>query len=56
VLDQVMVGTVQARWRLKYLNRIIEDCVLLTDVWVFDKGRWQALRRHSTPAPAGDCP
>ena len=55
VLDQVMVGTVQARWRLKYLNRIIEDCVLLTDVWVFDEGRWRALRRHSTPAPAADC-
>jgi ketosteroid isomerase-like protein len=55
VLDQVMVGTVQARWRLKYLNRIIEDCVVLTDVWVFDEGRWQALRRHSTPAPAADC-
>lgn len=55
VLDQVMVGTVQARWRLKYLNRIIEDCVVLTDVWVFDSGRWQALRRHSTPAPAADC-
>ena len=53
VLDQVMVGTVQARWRLKYLNRVIEDCVVLTDVWVFDNGRWQALRRHSTPAPAG---
>ena len=56
VLDQVMVGTVQARWRLKYLNRIIEDCVVLTDVWVFEEGRWQALRRHSTPAPARDCP
>lgn len=55
VLDQVMVGTVLARWRLKYLNRVIEDCVLLTDVWVFDDGRWQALRRHSTPAPAADC-
>jgi len=55
VLDQVMVGTVQARWRLKYLNRVIEDCVVLTDVWVFDEGRWQALRRHSTPAPAADC-
>lgn len=55
VLDQVMVGTVQARWRLKYLNRIIEDCVLLTDVWVFDEGRWRALRRHSTPAPAAEC-
>jgi hypothetical protein len=55
VLDQVMVGTVQAKWRLRYLNRVIEDCVVLTDVWVFDEGRWQALRRHSTPAPAADC-
>jgi hypothetical protein len=56
VLDQVMVGTVQARWRVKYLNRVIDDCVLLTDVWVFDEGRWRALRRHSTPAPAMACP
>ena len=55
VLDQVMVGTVQARWRLKYLGRIIEDCVVLTDVWVKDDGRWQAIRRHSTPAPPGAC-
>lgn len=52
-LDQVMVGTIKAKWRLKYLGRLIEDCVLLTDVWVFDEGRWRALRRHSTPAP---CP
>ena len=49
-LDQVLVGTVQAKWRLKYLGRVIEDCVLLTDVWVHDEGRWRALRRHSTPA------
>ena len=55
ILDQVMVGTVQARWRVKYLNRVIDDCVLLTDVWVLDEGRWRALRRHSTPAPAGGC-
>jgi len=48
-----MIGTVQARWRLKYLGRIIEDCVVLTDVWVKDEGRWQAIRRHSTPAPPG---
>ena len=54
-LENVMVGTVLARWRVKYLGRIIEDCVLLTDVWVFDDGRWQAIRRHSTPAPAGEC-
>ena len=54
-LEQVMVGTVHARWRLKYLGRAIEDCVMLTDVWVKDDGRWQAIRRHSTPAPPGSC-
>lgn len=56
LLDNVMIGTVHARWRLKYLGRIIEDCVLLTDIWVKDDGQWRAIRRHSTPAPAGDCP
>ena len=55
VLDQVMVGTVRARWRIKYLGRLIEDCVILTDVWVRDGERWQALRRHSTPAPDSEC-
>ena len=55
-LDQVMVGTIQAKWRVRYLGRVIEDCVLLTDVWVMDDGEWRALRRHSTPAPAGSCP
>ena len=55
VLPDVMFGTVFARWRLKYLGRMIEDCVVLTDVWVRDDGRLQAIRRHSTPAPAGGC-
>jgi hypothetical protein len=55
ILDKLMIGTVHARWRLKYLGRIIEDCVVLTDVWVNDDGRWQAIRRHSTPAPPGAC-
>jgi ketosteroid isomerase-like protein len=55
VLENLMIGTVHARWRLKYLGRIIEDCVVLTDVWVNDDGRWQAIRRHSTPAPPGAC-
>ena len=55
VLPNVMIGTVHARWRLKYLGRLIEDCVVLTDVWVKDDGRWQAIRRHSTPAPPGTC-
>jgi ketosteroid isomerase-like protein len=53
--DNVMIGTVHARWRIKYLGRIIEDCVLLTDVWVKEGDRWLAIRRHSTPAPAGQC-
>lgn len=54
VLDKVLIGTVRARWRVNYLSRLIEDCVLLTDVWVLDEGRWQVIRRHSTPAPAGN--
>jgi ketosteroid isomerase-like protein len=53
--DNVMIGTVHARWRLKYLGRTIEDCVLLTDVWVNEGGKWLAIRRHSSPAPAGQC-
>jgi ketosteroid isomerase-like protein len=53
--DNVMIGTVHARWRIKYLGRTVEDCVLLTDVWVKEDGRWLAIRRHSTPAPAGQC-
>lgn len=55
VFDNVMIGTVHARWRLKYLGRVIEDCVLSTDVWVKEGGRWVAIRRHSTPAPVGQC-
>jgi ketosteroid isomerase-like protein len=55
-IGEAMVGTVLAKWRVKYLGRVIEDCVILTDVWVQEEGRWRALRRHSTPAPAGMCP
>lgn len=49
VFDQVMVGTIEANWRVRYLGREIDDCVLLTDVWVLEDGRWQAVRRHSSP-------
>ena len=55
VLPDVMIGTVFARWRLKYLGRMIEDCVVLTDVWVKAGDKWQPNRRHSTPAPPGTC-
>jgi hypothetical protein len=49
------VGTVEARWRVQYLGRNIDDCVLLTDVWVCEDDRWQAVRRHSSPMPEGEC-
>ena len=52
ILDQVMVGTVHAKWCLKYLGREVEDVVLLTDVWVCEDDRWQVVRRHSSPVPA----
>ncbi|MFP5330032.1 MAG: nuclear transport factor 2 family protein [Alphaproteobacteria bacterium] len=52
VFENVMVGTVEARWRISYLGRPVEDRVLLTDVWVCDDGRWQVVRRHSSPMPA----
>jgi len=53
ILDQVMIGTIEARWKVKYLGGEIEDCVLLTDVWVRDADRWTVVRRHSSPAPPG---
>lgn len=49
--EKTMVGTIEARWRVKYLGGEIEDCVLLTDVWVYDEDRWKVVRRHSSPAP-----
>lgn len=52
VFDEMIVGTVQAKWRVSYLGRPIEDCVLLTDVWVRQEGRWQVVRRHSSPMPS----
>lgn len=55
VIGDMMIGTVRAMWRLKYLGRVIEDCVLLTDVWVKEGERWRVIRRHSTPAPLSEC-
>lgn len=52
VFQDMLVGTVEARWKVSYLGRAIEDCVLLTDVWVRDDERWQVVRRHSSPIPS----
>lgn len=52
-LDTCMVATVDAQWKVRYLGQMIDERVLLTDVWVYEDDRWQALRRHSSPVPAG---
>lgn len=51
-LGQVMVATVDAQWKLKFMGHAIDERVLLTDVWVKADDGWQVVRRHSSPVPA----
>lgn len=51
--DQTIVATVDAQWKLRFMGHAIDERVLLTDVWVCADGRWQVVRRHSSPVPAG---
>ena len=52
-LDQTIVATVDAQWKLRFMGHAIDERVLLTDVWVKTEDGWQAVRRHSSPVPAG---
>ena len=52
-LDNVIVATVDAQWKVRYLGQPIDERVLLTDVWVREDSRWRVVRRHSSPVPAG---
>ena len=52
-LDNVIVATVDAQWKVRYLGQLIDERVLLTDVWVREDGCWRVLRRHSSPVPKG---
>ena len=52
-LDNVIVATVDAQWKVRYMGQPIDERVLLTDVWVREDGSWRVLRRHSSPVPAG---
>ncbi len=52
-LDNVIVATVDAQWKVRYLGQPIDERVLLTDVWVREDGRWRVVRRHSSPVPPG---
>ena len=51
--DHVMVGTIDATWQVRYLGQLIDERVLLTDVWVQEEGQWRVVRRHSSPVPHG---
>ena len=52
-LDQTIVATVDAQWKLRFMGHTIDERVLLTDVWVKGDSGWQVVRRHSSPVPAG---
>jgi hypothetical protein len=52
-LENTMVATVDAQWKVRYLGQLIDERVLLTDVWVREGGGWQVIRRHSSPVPKG---
>ena len=52
-LDNVLIATVDAQWKVRYLGQLIDERVLLTDVWVREDGNWRVVRRHSSPVPSG---
>jgi hypothetical protein len=52
-VDQTIVATVDAQWKLRFMGHAIDERVLLSDVWVKTDDHWQVLRRHSSPVPAG---
>jgi hypothetical protein len=52
-LDQTIVATVDAQWKLRFMGHAIDERVLLSDVWVKTEEGWQVVRRHSSPVPAG---
>ena len=52
-LEDVLVATVDAQWKVRYLGQLIDERVLLTDVWVKFGDSWQVVRRHSSPVPVG---
>ena len=52
-LESTLVASVDAQWQVRYLGQLIDERVLLTDVWVKDGDNWQVVRRHSSPVPPG---
>lgn len=51
--EGAIVATVDAQWKVRFMGHPIDERVLLTDVWIENGGRWQVVRRHSSPVPPG---
>lgn len=52
-VEGTMVASVDAQWKVRFMGQVIDERVLLTDVWVETAGGWQVIRRHSSPVPPG---
>ena len=48
-IEDTIVATVDARWRVRYLGQVVQERVLLSDLWMRCEDRWQVIRRHSSP-------
>lgn len=52
-VDGTIVASVDAQWKVRFMGQLIDERVLLTDVWVRQGDDWQVVRRHSSPVPPG---
>jgi len=51
VHGDMALATVEGSWELEFDGRAIDERVYVTDVWIKRDGRWQIVRRHSSPYP-----
>ena len=52
-VDGTIVASVDAQWKVRFMGQLIDERVLLTDVWVRVDDEWKVIRRHSSPVPPG---
>lgn len=50
--DHALVGTLDARWTVRFMHQCIDERVLLTDVWLRDGDAWRVVRRHTSFVPS----
>lgn len=49
--DHVLIGTIDACWKVRFMHQCIDERVLLTDVWLRYGDEWRVIRRHSSFVP-----